>query len=527
MSHGGTFDQKVVAPRSKFYQGPFGRICADLEPWFPPSVDRKRPDALERHLLTIAEEMLEQGDLTPETIAQDPGRVRELERVFSNSTPAGYTYFGQFIDHDITFDPASSLMRTNDPAGLLNHRTPRFDLDNLYGRGPDDSPYLYDRKDVWHDQDGKEVVDKFLIGKVTGTALPDLPRNAQGRALIGDMRNDENAMVSSLQVAFLLAHNALAERARANGPGDTFGAARRVLRWLYQWIVWHDFLKRITREDIRATALEEKLFGSAGKAIELGLDHVYKWKEMPFIPVEFAVAAYRFGHSMVRNSYQTNQPFRGAGNFAPIFDRSGDPDDPATRFDLSGFREMQAHNVIQWDWFLPMRSSLQGQFPQMARKIDSRMANALAFLRESGPKMNILAFRNLLRGIRFELPSGTSVARKFGIDPIEIDPDHDALWFYILKEAEIRENGERLGPLGSTIVCAVFAGLLKGDATSWVNTVPGWRPETEPLLRNGEDNRDSGAEWQLSSIIRIGGAPVDGNDVEALRNAPGGLGRTG
>ncbi|WP_167591860.1 peroxidase family protein [Jiella endophytica] len=523
MPHGGTFENHVVAPRSKFYQGPFGRICSDLEPWFPPSVDPKKPNDLDDHLLAIAEKMLEADSVTPEEIAQDSGRIRDLENVFSSTTPAGYTYFGQFVDHDITFDPASSLMRENDPAGLLNHRTPRLDLDNVYGRGPDDSPYLYDRDDVVRDASGKEIVDKFLIGEIieqrsgtpTPTGLPDLPRNGQGRALIGDMRNDENAMVSQLQLAFLKAHNALADRARAFGAANSFEAARKTLRWLYQWIVWHDFLARILRDDVRQEALKKESFGPSGQSLELGLKHVYSWKEMPFMPVEFAVAAYRYGHSMVRNSYQTNEPFRGFGNFAPIFDRSGDPADRDSRKDLSGFRAMQRTNIIQWDWFLPTQSS-SGPFPQMARKIDSRMANALAFLRESGRNMNILAFRNLLRGVRFELPSGTSVARKFCIDPIDIDPSEDALWFYILKEAEIRERGEKLGPLGSTIVAAVFAGLLKGDPSSWVNSQPCWTPADDPLLEDGEDNKDSPGKWQLSSIIRIGGSPVSSADVEKL-----------
>ena len=55
--------------------------------------------------------------------------------------PAGYTYFGQFVDHDITFDPASSLERENDPDALTNFRSPRFDLDSVYGSGPEDEPF--------------------------------------------------------------------------------------------------------------------------------------------------------------------------------------------------------------------------------------------------------------------------------------------------------------------------------------------------------------------------------------------------
>src|SRR5213079_2810653 len=110
--------------------------------------------------------------------------------------PALYTYLGQFIDHDITFDPASSLQKQNDPDALTDFRTPAFDLDNVYGRGPSDQPYLYD--------DGPT----FLLGdKIGGGGDPnarDLPRNnaTPARALIGDPRNDENTIISQLQGLF-------------------------------------------------------------------------------------------------------------------------------------------------------------------------------------------------------------------------------------------------------------------------------------------------------------------------------------
>src|SRR5207248_5595211 len=85
--------------------------------------------------------------------------------------PAGYTYLGQFIDHDITFDPISTLQRQNDPDALFDFRTPRFDLDNLYGRGPDDQPYLYDGPRLLT---GKSVSSDPKNAKFGG---PDLPRN--------------------------------------------------------------------------------------------------------------------------------------------------------------------------------------------------------------------------------------------------------------------------------------------------------------------------------------------------------------
>jgi hypothetical protein len=105
----------------------------------------------------------------------------------NQNLPAAYTYLGQFVDHDITFDPTSLQQQVNDPDALTDFRTPRYDLDSLYGRGPDDSPYLYE----WTDPRFRGI--KLLAGRnpdadVDGTPLTrqDLPRNEQGRALIGD-----------------------------------------------------------------------------------------------------------------------------------------------------------------------------------------------------------------------------------------------------------------------------------------------------------------------------------------------------
>ena len=128
--------------------------------------------------------------------------------------PAGYTYLGQFVDHDITFDPTSKLRGHNDPRTLANFRTPRFDLDSLYGSGPKDQPFLYD----WSSERHPGV--KLLVGASSGegSITADLPRNAQGRALIGDARNDENLAVSAMHAAFLKFHNAILD----NGAASSF-----------------------------------------------------------------------------------------------------------------------------------------------------------------------------------------------------------------------------------------------------------------------------------------------------------------
>jgi len=155
--------------------------------------------------------------------------------------PALYTYFGQFIDHDITFDPASSLQEANDPDALTDFRTPAFDLDNVYGRGPDDQPYMYD---------GPGHPDSFLLGgPIRGAGDPkavDLARSPNGRALIGDPRNDENSIVSQLQGLFLRFHN----RFRDQNRDLSFADVQQEVRFHYQFVVLNDFLTKIVDENV-------------------------------------------------------------------------------------------------------------------------------------------------------------------------------------------------------------------------------------------------------------------------------------
>ena len=174
-----------------------------------------------------------------------PSRIQDDEE--NAGIPAGYTYLGQFIDHDITFDPASSLQKQNDPDGLVDFRTPRLDLDSLYGRGAADQPYMYDGS-------GKKVSSRAgncsKLQKATN--VRDLPRfvpvddpTSAKRALIGDKRNDENVIVSQLHAAMLQFHNRLVDEQ----PDATFEDIQQQVRWHYQWIVVNDFLIKICGQE--------------------------------------------------------------------------------------------------------------------------------------------------------------------------------------------------------------------------------------------------------------------------------------
>ena len=270
-------------PSSAQFEGRFGRIFRTL-----PAARFTEDDLRQLALQMVAKD---EGAPTPETDTDDEENT---------GISAGYTYLGQFIDHDITFDPASSLDKTNDPNALVDYRTPRFDLDSVYGRGPDDQPYLY-QDDGLH----------FLLGKqLTGNPVDggthDLPRNGSSgrrRALIGDPRNDENVIVSQLQGIFLRFHNALVDY--LSGTDATFGDVQRLVRWHYQWVILHDFLPTIIGPEMLYSILPHL---KSGKSITEDRPQLrfYNPRNDPFMPVEFSVAAYRFGHSMVRPIYRLN-----------------------------------------------------------------------------------------------------------------------------------------------------------------------------------------------------------------------------
>jgi hypothetical protein len=426
------------------------------------------------------------------------------------SIPAGYTYLGQFIDHDITFDPVSSLDRFNDPDALQDFRTPRLDLDSIYGSGPDDQPFLYEDDAVHLLLGGDKDFDKGRNQR------PDLPRNnaTPRRALIGDKRNDENLIVSQLQATFLRFHNRVFDSLVAGRPttADDFERAQQVVRWHYQWVVLHDFLPKIVGEKTYRAVV-----GGPGQAPRL---RFYEAKgRYAFIPVEFSAAAYRYGHSQVRPSYALNhivtqaspkeQPFGPDGKTAkfhriPIFSLL--PGEPLAN--LNGFRELPDFWAIDWGFFLPdvvPQSPPEGaKLPQPSYKLDSVLVDPLTFLpdhQNQPPHRRALAHLNLVRGWRLGLPSGQSVARRMGLEALgddvlfdhsdperakarrallakraDVFADNAPLWFYILREAEVLGESRHLGPVGGTIVAEVLAGLIAEDRHSFLSQWPTWKP---------------------------------------------------
>ena len=496
------------APSSDLPHGRFGRMFRNL-PVFDLSDD---PATLESELEALAKSMVTEPEPDKPLDADDDDQNPEI--------PAGYTYLGQFIDHDITFDPVSSLQRQNDPNGLEDFRTPRLDLDSIYGRGPADQPYLYEPGDK-----AKLALGRAVDGG-SGQGAFDLIRFGE-TALIGDPRNDENLIVSQLQSVFLRFHNAVVDRVRQDAgldvSADVLKEAQRLVRWHYQWIVVHAFLRaRVVGPEIVDDILRPRTYKVSGLpsgSQDPNTDPIgpldasvlrdrllfYKFKNEPFMPVEFSVAAYRFGHSMVRPSYFFNDFVRSQTepNRTPIFS-----DDPDPLANLNGFRTLPDRWGFDWKYFF--ETGAEPNLPQPSYKIDDELVSPLGILPGDppAPGFRSLARRNLRRGVALGLPSGQTVSRAMGIEPLtdaELDLEgrgapsfvgNAPLWYYVLRESNLRCGGRRLGPVGGRIVAEVLLGLLAGDPLSYLRVEPNWQPTLG----------QSPGQFAMPDLLRLAGA---------------------
>ena len=407
-SHGGVRGAEQT-PHSPLFEGRFGRMFRRLR---PATFSEQALHGLATLMIADAE-----AEPTPET---------EVDNEENQGIAAGYTYLGQFIDHDLTFDPASSLMKQNDPDALVDFRNPQFDLDSIYGRGPDDQPYLYEA-DGRHLQLGRQ-----LTGNPTDPKTRDVPRHtsesggasSRARALIGDPRNDENVIISQLQTVMLRFHNKLADE----HSDKSFAAVQQLVRWHYQWVVVHDFLVTVVGAEMVQSILPHL---KSGKSMLHDQPQLlfYRWRNNPFIPVEFSVAAYRFGHSMVRPIYRLNTTLGTdpPPSSDPVNGRQFifHPDDDT--LSLNGFRAFPSIWAIEWSLFFDMgdhRPNVGVKRLQRAYKIDTSLVNPLGMLPTSfgfPEDRRSLAERNLLRGLRMGLPSGQDVARAMGAPVISDD----------------------------------------------------------------------------------------------------------
>jgi hypothetical protein len=453
----------------------------------------------------------------------DPSKVDDTS---DSNIPAGYTYLGQFLDHDITFDPFSNINKIQNPGKTINLRTPSFELDSLYGLGPVLNPYLYDSTSPGG--------AKLLLGHNTpsGAGGPtdndlsspqmiqlkrwDVPRVSTKTAIIGDPRNDENLIVSQLHHAFLRFHNKIVDKlvAEAAPKEELFLKAKRIAIQHYQWVVLNDFLKTI-----------------AGPSIvdDVVLNGLKFFTQKTFaMPVEFSIGAYRFGHSMVRDTYHFNLNFINSDfHHAFTFVRSNAP--------------VPSNWIVDFNMLFKTGKevSVQGSSPgqilfNMAKKIDSAIALRLEKLpgELEGSLMAVLAARNLVRGLAFRLPSGQAIAAKMGTPALTTEQllsnastnekeilhrfndrllVNTPLWYYILKEAEILNAGQQLGPIGGRIIVETFYRILKDDKDSILNkrftpTLPhkfnfDAKPIAGPSLSQGNNKFERPADNEVASTV--------------------------
>jgi hypothetical protein len=458
----------------------FTRMFPDLPPYTPPT------DAARDQAKKLGEKggPIDALDDLSDPILSITDPLRSVNNPDNPNMTAGVTFFGQFLDHDVTLDPRSPLLERSNPRKTTNFRTAAFDLDSLYGSGPEESPELYDKSsgDI-----------KMLVEPIPGSELVsrkgairfDLPRDPNNNAILGDARNDENVIISQFHLAMLRFHNAVIDHLR-NDPAVAdqsaeriFKLAQRQVRWHYQWIILHEFLP--------LTIGQERV----DEILKKGLRFYDVDKRNPLIPIEFSVAAYRFGHSQVRPSYRLNfgpTATPAAPFFAFVFDDTQTPtvSDPN---DLRGGKRA-ARRFVDWQTFFKFDAI---NF-RPNKLIDGKLSTPLMLLpgfRGAAPGLpadgvQSLASRNLMRHVNFGIPSGQAIARRMGVPaltttqldmlkPFDMEKS-TPLWFYILKEAELMEGGLRLGPVGGRIVGEVFVGLLKADESSYLAARPNWTP---------------------------------------------------
>src|SRR3984885_15256072 len=379
--------------------------------------------------------------------------VDSVEEVDSQ-VAAVWPFFGQYIAHDITAD-RSPLADRAVVAELRNARAPKTNLEGLYGLGPIGAPYLYRSDDP----------AKLLLSP----GGYDVPRNHEGIALIGDPRNDVHLFSSQMAVAFINLHNRLVDRLREDGIADQdiFNEARRAATWHYQHVIVREFLPALIGAELTAELLDRG-------------PQLYRIDGDPYIPFEFADAAYRYGHSQIRDRYRINEHFGPV----PLFP------------DLMGFGPIVPEHTVDWT----LQVDVDGHPPaQRAKRIDSRLAAPLIALptqvsgSEPGTDYASLANRDLQRGQAVGLASGEAIARRLGVPALTAEQvglaehgwtDETPLWFYILKEADALHNGDRLGPVGGRIVGEVLVGIIDAAPESFRSLDPDWTP-TLPARRAG------------------------------------------
>jgi signal recognition particle subunit SEC65 len=418
-----------------------------------------------------------------------------------SNIPAGYTYLGQFIAHEITFDRTKGLPAIEANPG--SWRSPQIDLDGLYSERP--SP-LY--------EDNARLKIGETYHQLFSVYPNDLPREKKTRvALVSDPRNDENLATAQTVVAFIRFHNNVVKALKNESPPEQlFERAKAEVVRHFQWIILKDYLRTV----LDANVLDDvEQHGPRRFRIEAEADL--------FMPLEFSGACFRFGHSMVQRVYEWNKyherndpaGVKGASlsqlfeqtEFSGIVGKS--EDNPSVTSDW----------IIDWRRFYKFPPELGYAPPARvnhARKIDTffnlHLDKMTGFPIDDIPLENrSITIRNLLRGFALSLATGEEVADCIGepvLKPDEIINGPHAefldtprfrgrtpLWYYVLKEAELA-GGNHLGRVGSRIVAETLIGILKKSPYSILNE-PKWYPR---FTRRGTAGTDT-AVFEMVDLL--------------------------
>ncbi len=424
----------------------------------------------------------------------------------SGRIPAGFTYLGQFIDHDLTADKTNVTLGTDvSPDRMLQGRSPVLDLDSLYGAGPGDPVSAQFYSDGLHLNIGSAI-----LPPLKGFDLPRMGKGsskaAKRKAQIPERRNDENLVVAQTHLAFIRFHNRVVDTLpKTTPPGQRFSRARRKVTKHYQWVVKTDFLPRIVDK-----AIVNDVFTNGRKVFEVGATPT----DMPAMPIEFSIAAYRLGHSMVRGAYNWNVNFDdGTGTLPLLFQFSGTSGDLGGELQLlqiwvADFRRLYNFGEAGRDDLVVPAAKFN-----RAQRIDTLLVHALSDLPAGsiagppgpeGSDQRNLAYRNLARANMVSLATGQQMAAFMQSKGVAVTPltkgdirngkggaslegltkkqrqrvvSDTPLWFYVLREAEL--NGGRMTGVGGRIVVETIHRAMEAATFSIVRD-PQWRPRLGP-----------------------------------------------
>ena len=469
-SHGGREKEKGSGP------GPLARRAAppagadiavdeqaDFGYFVPPL------DAPENYLPTAVATVSDLDALGDHMIDAD---VEPEDPAPDSTMPPVLTYWGQFLDHELTArtdrefeitsvkDPHPPAVSSTVESRLRNARSPRFDLDSVYGGSPVGAGITADMVTVISGLRHPTLVNKMRVGTtIEPGPIPDgldehrdLPRYVQvqatvrdaalraaqtsmspeefakfsaglpQRALIGDTRNDENLVVAQFHLSFLRFHNKAIDFLASHNTGwiADFSSAQALTRLHYQWLIVDGYLKGVCDPIVVDKVIADRAshffrfraeFDARRQNSRLG----------NALPLEFSAAGYRFGHSMVRAFYDYNKNFGRPGNgprenatLELLFEFTGG----GGRLDAK--KKLPKNWIMDWTRFTGVdpHDATDGQPARVARKIDTGLAPPLKTMVKEGNDetdtqlrdlFKNLARRNLRRGYNLRLPTGQAL----------------------------------------------------------------------------------------------------------------------